>query len=174
MVAELGSDGVKATPLAGVRIAGSPTAGGGVRVDGEGRVWLPRSDDSSTLVENREVKVIANTGIPRLEDAGGRVWFVNLAKRELVVFDQNGMLASATEDALSEDSTVVEEKSGSYWVNTRSGLRHFQTDARGKLTVEGDYYEKGLPKGACNGMWVDGERALWFSGSGRLYRVELP
>jgi len=65
MVAELGSDGVKATPLAGVRIAGSPTAGGGVRVDGEGRVWLPRSDDSSTLVENREVKVIANTGIPR-------------------------------------------------------------------------------------------------------------
>jgi hypothetical protein len=173
LIAELAGDAVRSTPLPGARVAAN-FPGGGARVDADGRVWLPRSDESATLVEDGKVKVVANTGMPRLEDAGGRIWFVNLQKREIVVLDQNRHLASITEDALSEDSTIVEEKTGSYWVNTRSGLRHLQTDARGSLTVEGEYYEKGLPKGACNGMWVDSERALWFSGSGRLYRIELP
>jgi len=80
----------------------------------------------------------------------------------------------APEDALSEDSTIVEDKTGSYWINTRSGFRHLTMNAQGKLTPEGDYYEKSLPKGACNAMWIDGQHTLWFSGSGRLYRIELP
>ena len=70
--------------------------------------------------------------------------------------------------------TVVEDKAGSYWVNTRNGLRHLILGGPGKFTAEGDYYEKGLPKGACNAMWVDAEKGLWFSGSGRLYRVQIP
>src|SRR5258708_2352304 len=95
--------------------------------------------------------------MPRLEDTAGRIWFVNLQKHQIVVRDANGTLTSISEDALSEDSTVVEEKAGSYWVNTRSGLRHMLADPRGgNLSVEGDYYEKGLPKGACNGMWEIG------------------
>ena len=98
----------------------------------------------------------------------------SIFRSEVVAMDRTGASNSVAEETLSEDSTIVEEKSGSYWVNTRSGLRHLMMDNQGKLKAEGDYYEKGLPKGTCNGMWVDAERALWYSGSGRLYRIALP
>ena len=159
LIAELGPAGVKANPLEGARVTGNIGNGGGVRIDGQGRVWLPRSDESATLIDNGQVKVIANTGLPRLEDSAGRMWFVNLQKRVVVAMDRNGTTHWVPEETLSEDSTIVQENPGSYWVNTRSGLRHLVMDNQGKLTAEGDYYEKGLPKGACNGMWVDAERA---------------
>jgi streptogramin lyase len=174
LFAQLTPDGVKTTPVPGARVASNSATPAGLRVDSSARVWLPRTDDSSTLIENASVKSIENTGIPRLEDSAGRIWFINLAKHHLVALSPDGTTSQAPEDALSEDSTIVEDKTGSYWINTRSGIRHLTMDAKGKLNPEGDYYEKGLPKGACNAMWIDGQRTLWFSGSGRLYRIELP
>jgi len=173
LLAELAAGGIKTSVLGGARTA---VAGGtaGLRVDSRGRAWVPRTDDSATLVENDQARAVPDTGIPRLEDSAGRIWFANLARRRVVALDRNGAATSVAEDALSEDSTIVEETPASYWVNTRSGLRHLLADANGKLTLEGDYYEKGLPKGPCNGMWIDANRSLWFSGSGRLYRIDLP
>lgn len=174
LLAELTPAGIKTAPLEAARGAVGAASASGLRVDSRGRAWLPRTDDSATLVEDDRARAVPDTGVPRLEDAAGRVWFVNLARRRVVVMGREGGIHSVAEDALSEDSTIVVESPGSYWVNTRSGLRHLLVDATGKITAEGDYYEKGLPKGPCNAMWVDANRSLWFSGSGRLYRIELP
>ena len=104
LIGELAGNAVKATLLSGARVSGNLGGAGGLRVDSAGRVWLPRSDESATLIDDGGARVVPDTGIPRLEDSAGRIWFVNLAKREVVVMEVGGALSSVNEDALSEGS----------------------------------------------------------------------
>ena len=174
VLARLTPTGIQTTPLNEARIGRIPTGGLGAKVDALGRVWLPRSDDSATMVQGDVAKAVNAAGQPRFEDSGGRMWFLNPLKREWTVLNSDGISVGVSDDAISEDSTIAEENASSFWMNTRSGLRHIIGDASGRLHVEGDYYEKGMPKGPCNAMWIDASRVLWFSGAGRLYRIELP
>lgn len=177
MLAQAADDGINTTPLPGVdALPTNLNTGIGLRLDSRGHAWLPRSDNSATTIDGESARVVADSGLPRLEDSLGRVWFVNPSRKQLVVIDSGGRRTNVAEPALSDDSTIVEDKPGSLWVNTRCGLRHFEAGAAGALEVkpDPDYFEKGIPKGACNAMWVDAARALWFSGSGRLYRIKLP
>ncbi|HXE51513.1 MAG TPA: hypothetical protein VN541_00775, partial [Tepidisphaeraceae bacterium] len=175
VLASVTDDGIKTTPLADVPpLPAHLNTGIDLWIDHLGRVWLPRSEDAATLVEGSRARAVDDTGLPRLEDSAGRIWFVNPARKQLVVLFPDGRKAHLGEPALSDDSTVVEDKPGSYWLNTRSGLRHINSAAGFTETSSPAYFEKGIPKGACNGLWVDPEHALWFSGSGRLYRIKLP
>jgi hypothetical protein len=146
----------------------------GAKLDSAGRVWLPLIDGSATMIQGDVAKMVELTGQPRFEDSGGRMWFLNPLTREWIVVNTDGVSVGVSDDAISEDSTIAEENANSFWMNTRGGLRHIIGDSAGRLHVEGEYYEKGMPKGQCNVMWVDASRVLWFSGAGRLYRIELP
>jgi len=128
------------------------------------------------VIEGRSIDLVRGTGIPRLEDSARRLWFVNLVKSELVVLDRSGSRAGTAIDALDEQSNVMENRPGSFWVNTRRGLVHVIGDPAdaSKLRSEGAPYERGVPKGRCDGTWHDAAGALWFSSPGRLYRIELP
>jgi hypothetical protein len=174
VIARLGPAGIRTMALKDAKIGRVPAGGLGARVDATGRVWLPRTDDSATMIQGDVVKTKEGTGQPRFEDSGGRLWFLNPLKREWIVMNGDGVSVGVSDDAISEDSTIAEENASSFWMNTRGGLRHIIGDAAGRLHVEGDYYEKGMPKGPCNVMWVDASRVLWLSGAGRLYRIELP
>jgi hypothetical protein len=171
--ARMTPQGIDATVLLNGR--GGPFAYSvtGMRIDADGRAWLPRTDDAAIVISDDRAKIVEKTGIPRFQDAQGRIWFVDPAARQLVILYRNGARALVHDDALSEDSTIAQESPNSVWVNTRSGLRHLLSDEVASFTADGDYFEKAIPKGACNGMWIDRNHNLWFSGSGRLYRIEL-
>jgi ligand-binding sensor domain-containing protein len=174
VIAKLSPTAIQTLPLKQVRIARVPAGGLGAKLDSAGRIWLPRSDDSATMIQGDVAKAVSATGQPRFEDSGGRMWLLNPLKREWIVVNAEGVSVGVSDDAISEDSSVAEESANSFWINTRGGLRHIVGDSSGRLHIEGDYYEKGMPKGPCNTMWIDSSRVLWFSGAGRLYRIELP
>jgi streptogramin lyase len=172
--AQTTAQGINATVLLAGHGGPSSYSLTGLRIDADGRAWLPRSDDSATVISDHRAQTIEKSGIPRLQDAPGRIWFVDPSARQLIILDRSGARDVVRDEALSDDSTIVQEDRNSFWVNTRSGLRHLVSDERGSFTADGDYFEKAVPKGACNGMWIDPARNLWFSGSGRLYRIALP
>ena len=174
LLAESAASGININDLSLAQPGNSPSAQIGLRIDSRGRAWLPRNQTSAILVSEDRAQIIDQSGFPRLEDTSGRVWFVDPANRRLVILLPDGSRAFISDDALSEDSTVVQENPASWWVNTRSGLRHLIADGNGKIAEQGDPFEKGIPKGACNGMWIDADHNLWFSGSGRLYLIRLP
>jgi sugar lactone lactonase YvrE len=174
VLAHTGASEIAASALSIGRAGSAPSTPGGLRIDSRGRAWLPRNQDSAVLISADRAQTIDQTGFPRLEDSAGRIWFVDPGARQLVILSANGARAFIRDDALSEDSTIVQEKTTSWWLNTRSGLRHLATDTAGNIAEQGDYFEKGIPKGPCNGMWIDPDHNLWFSGSGRLYLIRFP
>lgn len=110
------------------------------------------------------------------KDSSGRFWDFRPATRQLVLSAPDGHRTEIAEDALYEDTRVVEDKPGSYWINTRRGLRHLIQDPTDPVRLSPDdfYYERGVPKTKCNGMWLDAAGSLWWSGIGQLYRIPLP
>lgn len=147
---------------------------GGPWVDSRDRLWLPRSPDSAAVLDHDRTDVIPDTGLPRLEDSAGRVWFVNAASKKLVVIGPETQRTEWGDEAITDQTTVVENK-GLYWFNTTRGLRHLVVVASTPLSLKGDgaAYERGIPKGPCDGMWLDRDGALWFCTPGRLYRIEV-
>ena len=145
-------------------------------LDARGRVWLAQSLNSAAVLDHGRLEAVPDTGLPRLEDSGGRIWFLNPAARVLVVLGPDGKRAEVFDDAISDQTTIVQDKPNSYWLNTRRGLSHVVADKADpwKLSVEGEPYERSIPKGPCNDLWIDGSGALWFSAPGRLYRITLP
>ena len=173
-LAQLTAVGIQSQSLSTTRNLPAGFMPNGLQIDHDGCVWLPWSASSSQRVSSTGATEISDTGFPRLENSQGRIWFVDLSQRRIVVLDKNDHRQTLGEDSISQDSTVVEESPVSFWLNTRSGLHHLLFGADGKLTAASEHVEKGIPKGACNAMWITADHKLWFSGSGRLYRIELP
>ena len=144
-------------------------------VDSRDRLWLPRSPDSAAVLDHGQTDVLPDTGLPRLEDSTGRVWFVNATDKKLVVIGPDAQRMEWRDEAITDQTTVVENK-GLYCFNTTRGLRHLVVVASASLRLKGDdaAYERGIPKGTCDGMWLDREGALWFCTPGRLYHFEVP
>lgn len=171
-LAETNAAGISVLPLqkppAATELHGIPW------LDSRNRLWLPRSLDSAAVVDHGHTEVLPDTGLPRLEDSAGRVWFVNAADKKLVVIGPEAQRMEWRDEAITDQTTVIENK-GSYWFNTTRGLRHVVVVALALLTLKGDgaAYERGIPKGPCDGMWIDRDGALWFCTPGRLYRIEL-
>lgn len=148
-----------------------------LHVDSRGSAMVADINGNTTRLAGAENEVLAKVGVPRLEDSAGRVWFVKVRERKLVLVTPDGHRQEFADDAIFEHSTFVEEQPGSYWMSTNRGLLHLVA-AEGKTPAirrEGGYYEKNVPSVTYTGMWLDPERNLWISNGGdRLYRVELP
>jgi len=173
-LAQTGGDGLRVTPLQ--KLPAAQELHAAPWIDSRGRLWLPHSADSAAVLDHDRTDVLADTGLPRIEDSAGRIWFVNAARKMLIVLGPKGERLELADEAISEQTTVIENKPGSYWLNTRRGLRHVigPASAPSSLQPDGQPYELGIPKGTCGGMWLDAAGALWFSTPGRLYRIELP
>lgn len=171
-LAQMSDSGITVLPLqkppAAAELHGIPW------VDSRERLWFSRSPDSAAVFDRGRTEVLPDTGLPRLEDSAGRVWFVNAANKKLVVIGPDARRMEWHDEAITDQTTVLENK-GSYWFNTTRGLRHLVVVASRSLSLNGDGapYERGIPKGTCDGMWIDREGALWFCTPGRLYRIEL-
>lgn len=147
-----------------------------LHVDSHGTAMVADLGGTVTRLKQGALEKLSDIGFPRLEDSWGRLWIVNAWKRKLVILSRDGSRAELPEDGILDHTTVVEERPGSYWVNTQQGLLHLLQRAEGSpITREGSYYEKNIPQTSYPGMWIDPERNLWISnGAQRIYRVELP
>ncbi|MCG3149289.1 MAG: hypothetical protein PCFJNLEI_02749 [Verrucomicrobiae bacterium] len=149
-------------------------------VDSRQRIWVPLDETRAGLIQTGQVAVLSGSGIPRLEDKDGAIWFLNLKTQKLVVEAHDGTRAELAEDALLENSRLVEDRGGSIWVTTKRGLLHVRKQRTGaRITLERvALYERHVPRGECWGLWLDRDRNLWFLGHGAdrngLFRVELP
>lgn len=182
-----GSQGVMARVKDGaVRVIDYPALSAGqlpsfdmqldVQVDAGGRVLVRKSDDAAYILDGEHLTTVEDTGRPRFQDSSGRLWFVNSAKRQFVLLGPATARVKWVEPEISAETTVVEDRTGSYWINTQRGLLHLRQRAAGKAPEpEGTYFERSVPHTSCAGMWVDHARHLWLaSGAGRLYRIQLP
>lgn len=135
--------------------------------DGFGRVLIYDGTNS---------RILQDVGVPRFRDSTGRVWFVNAHRQKVILQPTTGPQTILSEDAISQQSTIVEEKPGSFWMSTNRGLRHI-VETPGNpavLSAEGSYYERGIPGGSILGMWIDPEQNLWIPNGPQLNRIELP
>jgi hypothetical protein len=174
ILAEKTSAGIDAHLLFSSPGESSAVNSSGLHIDAAGCAWLPRVDEPAMIVQDDHATPASLAGVPRLQDSAGQIWLVDPVRRQLVVVTKDRPPVIIHEDALSEDSTVVEQKPKTWWVNTRAGLRRLAADPSGTIAPVGDYFEKAIPKGPCNSMWLDKDATLNFSGSGRLYLIQLP
>jgi hypothetical protein len=143
-------------------------------VDSTGRCFIPRRDDSVLLFEATGFRVLPDIGLPRLDDAAHRIWFVDPQRHVLTALSRDGARAEFHDASLSEQCAIVEDKDHTYWAYTPRGLVHLSLAHDQLIEAFGPVYSRGIPSLGLCGMWMDPNRILWLSTPDRLYRVQLP
>ncbi len=185
-----GADGRQMMSLANDRprvvdVAGAAALSGFMQVDPEGVVWgrttggdLVRVHDGRAEVDPLG-KVIPSPCLPKLRDRKGNVWFAAPSSPGLVgrVDPSGAVITYSSEDGFDDTIGVVsmmEDREGTVWLGTQSGLFRYQDERATGLKVRDGSSEvmvRAVFDDGRGDVWLDTFEGLALLSGGRLTRL---